>query len=236
MDEMYDTFETNNQSSVNAMDDNNKSTWSLRRHNSARVLAVSEWEVHLDYESGHPFYYNTRTETSTWEMPEGLSNEQKLKLGYSNVWDTVKERSLVTSTLTIQDDEAVAINCDWTVYYDPDSAHHFYHNTSTNESTWDAPDSIKQTASSKESNKTYNDMVRVTSFLSSKIGSWNAYMDDQKRIFYHHEKTNQTSWAPPANVDDTPANDKKRQKRLSFGDDDVVSLHSIDDNMSDLGL
>ena len=235
MDEKYDAFETNNQSSGNLMNDNNKSTWSLRRHNSARVLAVSEWEVHLDYESGHPFYYNTKTETSTWEMPEGLSIEQKQKLGYSNAWQSVIDRSHVTSTLTITADESNT--CDWTVYYDPDSAHHFYHNTITNESTWEAPDSISQKASSKESNNTYNDMVRVTSFLSSKIGSWNAYMDDHKRIFYHHEKTNQTSWAPPILDDHLLAPlDKNRQKRLSFGDDDVISLHSIDDNMSNLGL
>jgi len=235
-DEMQDTFQYEEQ--PNRLSNNRSTNWLLKRHNSARVLAVSDWEVHLDYESGHPFYYNTRTNESTWTIPENLNEEQQKKLGHSSAWDTLIERSHATSTLTINSTEEKD-TCNWTVYFDPESQHHFYHNSLTQETTWNAPDSISLTALSKESNKKHHSdgIVRVTSFLNSKIGSWNAYMDDQKQIFYHHEKTNETSWYPPM-LDNSPRNgsNSNRQKRLSFGDDDVVSLHSIDENMSNLGL
>lgn len=235
MDEMNDTFNCQDQpkkGSSNSLTNNN---WLLRRHNSARVLAVTDWEVHLDFESGQQFYYNTITQVSQWEIPDDLTDEQKQKVK-SNAWDTVIERSHATSTLTINAEESNSNtqSCDWTVFFDPDSQHHFYHNNITNESSWEVPASLHSLASSKASNKTATDgIIRVTSFISSKIGSWNAYMDDNKRIFYHHEKTNETSWAPPL-LDN---NNDNRHKRLSFADDDDDEVvHSIDDNMSNLGL
>ena len=237
-DEVQDTFQYEKQ--PNRLNNNRSTNWLLKRHNSARVLAVSDWEVHLDYESGHPFYYNTRTNESTWTIPESLNEEQQKQLGHSSAWDTLIERSHATSTLTVNSSEEKD-SCNWTVYWDPESQHHFYYNNLTQQTSWNAPESIPLTALSKESNKKHHSdgIVRVTSFLNSKIGSWNAYMDDKKQIFYHHEKSNETSWNPPMLDNNSPLNDSNnnRQKRLSFGDDDdVVSLHSIDENMSNLGL
>ena len=33
--------------------------WKLKRKASAQLIIVDEWQMHMDFESNYPFYYNT---------------------------------------------------------------------------------------------------------------------------------------------------------------------------------
>lgn len=90
---------------------------------------LTRWETHTDTGSGRLFYYNPVTGQTTWDSPFDAS---------LNSASPTQPRS---PSLAL----SPATPGEWDQYVDEASGQVFFHNTTTGESSWDAPQQLSET-------------------------------------------------------------------------------------------
>jgi hypothetical protein len=201
--------------------------WKLKRQASAQLIIVDEWQIYMDFENNCPFYFNIRTQESTWEIPSYLNEADKQKLSAKAGWHSVMDRSKETATTNSTND------IEWTIFYDPISKHHFYHNKVTEETTWELPDEFIMGTYKIDvvgNNNVSETFTRITSFLDVKNtnSDWNAYIDKGERaIFYSNHTTGECTWTPP-----------NQPIEESHGDEDEYNeeAYVVNDDYAELGF
>ncbi len=154
------------------------------------------------------------------KIANGGMNENENAMGSNTLateaWSTLRERSHQASSISNE------CTHEWTAYWDPESQRHFYYNNKTTESQWGLPlewkkiimrrqsmtaDQMKmarqrvQYAHGSEGDEAEGrsrlKVMRVTSFLHHRHGEWDAYVDENERMFYVNSRTNESTWEPP---------------------------------------
>lgn len=93
-------------------------------------LSVEGWEVHTDKDSGKEFFYQPSTGQSTWEDPRS-------PLPGPGMDSLASPLSTASSTSSR--------GSDWEQLLDEASGRHYYYNTASKETTWEAPSAISPT-------------------------------------------------------------------------------------------
>ncbi|XP_061444863.1 rho GTPase-activating protein 27 isoform X2 [Rhineura floridana] len=88
-----------------------------------RSSPLTSWETHTDAESGRLFYYNPETGQTTWESPFDASD------------NTGSPAHPCSPLLPL----SPATPAEWDQYVDQASGQVFFYNTTTGETSWDAP-------------------------------------------------------------------------------------------------
>ena len=215
--------------------DKEKAQWTVRRINSATVNVVDEWEMHMDFETNRPFYFNKRTGVSSWELPENARAAGAI--GTSGAWNVLLHRAKSTSTLS----SANSMGKEWIVYYDQETDRHFFHNKVTGESTWELPKALLSSASAKPKNN-QQDYLRVTSFLHTpNMGVWELLVDQHGQVFYFNKASGESKWRPPSFLL-TAGSTNENNNRSAYvdiddeGDDAHHDAFTIDSDNFDLGI
>ena len=173
-----------------AKTDPQSSQWRLRRVQSIRVARVDVWERYVDPESQAPFYYNTLTEQTQWEVPEDYDASAQA-VGSPDArdgWKAIRDRSVCLSSSSSMyltspgaptaSAAAAAEPSGWEKYYDVDSERYFYHNAGTGESTWDNPEPLAAT---------------------DPVSAWVECLDpNTNAMYYYNESTGESVWELPA--------------------------------------
>lgn len=88
------------------------STWRFRRNRSMSAVKWGDWQAFVDESTQQTFYYNAKTQESSWGMPVGFQ-------------------------YNVSPEEPV--DSPWVMYVDQASGAPYYVNMETNETTWDNP-------------------------------------------------------------------------------------------------
>ena len=167
--------------------------WRLKRVQSMKVSRVDVWEKYVDPESHAPFYYNTLTEQTQWQLPEDYmaSIEAMGSPDAKDGWKAVRDRSVCLTSnsssmylnipLSSPSNTAV-LNANlepsvWEKYYDIESERYFYYNQTSGESTWENPDPE-------------SDIGRMNSWVECLDPNTNA-------VYYYNEMTGESAWELP---------------------------------------
>lgn len=90
-------------------------SWSLRRNRSVSAAKSGDWQAFVDESTQQTFYYNAKTQESSWEMPVGFQYEGS------------------------QEPAAAPVESPWVMFMDEASGAPYYVNMETSETTWDNP-------------------------------------------------------------------------------------------------
>ncbi|GMH53640.1 hypothetical protein TrRE_jg8793 [Triparma retinervis] len=99
----------------------------------------SGWQKFVDPESGHPYYWNSNTDESTYERPEGFqTNKNPFQSARGSARQTLPSASLVSSRRS-SNEVGEKLNGGWVKYVDPESQTPYYHHAENDESQWEKP-------------------------------------------------------------------------------------------------
>lgn len=113
--------------------------WRRVRAKSVLVaISRSVWEIAHDAESGDYFYYNRRTETSTWEKPLILGSKPPYRTDHEASRAATRIQSMFRCALARRR-AATQASLVYRKEYDPVSGEFYYSNTVTGEARWNDP-------------------------------------------------------------------------------------------------
>jgi hypothetical protein len=99
----------------------------------------SGWQKFVDPESGHPYYWNSNTDESTYDRPEGFqTNNNPFQSARGSARQTLPPASLVSSRRS-SNEVGEKLNGGWVKYIDPESQTPYYHHAENDESQWEKP-------------------------------------------------------------------------------------------------
>uniref|UniRef100_H3HDU1 WW domain-containing protein n=1 Tax=Phytophthora ramorum TaxID=164328 RepID=H3HDU1_PHYRM len=201
---------------------------------SVDALWVRKW----DDASNSLFYFNLRTQESSWEQPEAYK-----AVFMSEPLDLDSEKQCGAS-VTIQslyrgrkDRERVKEAKKWTQQFDPATAQKYYYNSETGESQWEKPmdlltgvkdersaravkiqsvfrakkarDRVKQLADEEEEEEQLEQQLQEETPCSRPL--WSEYFDPRSgKYYYRHATTGAIIWEKPEDFVSSKAEGSKR--------------------------
>ena len=147
----------------------------------------SDWIETVDPASGNTYYFNSKTNETSWENPNTTSKEQ----------EATADKTAVAGKETNN-------ASDWTETVDPDSGKSYYYNTKTGETSWEKP--------SGTIIDDYNTGDGTTDDVTNDDAEWVEATDPSSgNSYYYNTMTGETSWDPPISLDSeqkpTPSDD-----------------------------
>ncbi|XP_065098783.1 rho GTPase-activating protein 27 isoform X2 [Paramisgurnus dabryanus] len=103
------------------------------------LLDSAGWEIHTDDQSGQEFYYQPSTGHSTWEYPLRSSMESSVKTEETLPSPPSFPQSPTCSPMG---SSPQGWSSDWEKVLDENSGRHYFFNTVSGQSSWDAPEDI----------------------------------------------------------------------------------------------
>ncbi|VEU34087.1 unnamed protein product [Pseudo-nitzschia multistriata] len=197
--------------------------------NKASVPATGDWAEFQDDE-GRTYYYNEKTEETSWDRPAGFKEPKGEKDvdGNQNLISPGYSQSPALSKS--DEDEKKTTKGDWVATQD-EEGRTYYYNEKTDETSWDRPENFKETDSKKCSDKTNangtSPMRNVpgneedgTDEENKTAEDWSEVQDDEGRTYYYNDKTEETSWDRPAEfrVNAKNGNDQARGEHEKEGE------------------
>ena len=173
-----------------------------------------DWTQVQDDE-GPTYYYNTKTEETSWDRPEGFGKKNK-DANSNAAQEEQKEKVPETK-------ETKAFGY-WTEVQD-DEGQTYYYNTKTEQTSWDRPDEFEQ----KENGRDVVEAREKDKVVSEKdddgtpvgtedkmVGDWAELQDKEGRTYYNNTKTGKTSWDKSDDfekeIKDGDANEKEKKE------------------------
>ncbi|GMH80022.1 hypothetical protein TL16_g08367 [Triparma laevis f. inornata] len=171
----------------------------------------NKWFKYIDPSSQFPYYYNSETEESSYERPEGFqTNADPFVLAREQ--GVMPPAEVLASARSSRQKPDETINRGpWDKYTDPESGHPYYYNSETEESTYERPEGFQTTAdpfvSARKSSRKVLPSASVVSARrpSNAVGTalnggWTKYEDpESKSFYYYHEASDVSQWDRPDN-------------------------------------
>ncbi|XP_073722838.1 rho GTPase-activating protein 27 isoform X2 [Misgurnus anguillicaudatus] len=101
------------------------------------LLDSAGWEIHTDDQSGQEFYYQPSTGRSTWEYPLSTSMESSVRTEETLPSPPSFSQSPTCSPMG---SSPRRLSSDWEKVLDENSGRHYFFNTVSGQSSWDAPE------------------------------------------------------------------------------------------------
>ncbi len=157
-----------------------KSTWT----------ELGDW-VETQDDEGRTYYYNSKTEETSWERPADLKTEEE------KVAETKEKDASEDAPIKEEEEEEKPAEGDWTEVQD-DEGRTYYYNTKTEETSWDNPDGFDDTKTDSNDTKMQETKDETPDAAGIENGDgWTKVKDDDGRTYYYNTKTEQTSWDKP---------------------------------------
>ena len=189
--------------------------------------AEDEWTKTQDDE-GRTYYYNTKTEETSWDRPAGFDERKK---DVNTEQREEKEDGIADTTNTES-------HGDWIEAQD-DEGRTYYYNTKTEETSWDQPagfkDSNNKDGGAVEVTQKQEESVKMEEDASIKTEgqtpeSWVEAHDDEGRTYYYNTKTEETSWDRPAGFEDNSKGNRIAKKEVVEKDDSACDWVEAQDD------
>eukprot|EP00537_Pseudo-nitzschia_pungens_P011057 CAMPEP_0172385446 /NCGR_PEP_ID=MMETSP1061-20121228/3118_1 /TAXON_ID=37318 /ORGANISM="Pseudo-nitzschia pungens, Strain cf. pungens" /LENGTH=1522 /DNA_ID=CAMNT_0013114481 /DNA_START=89 /DNA_END=4660 /DNA_ORIENTATION=+ len=152
---------------------------------SAEEDSSGDWVETTDPGSGATYYFNTKTNETSWEKP----------------WETpaadsadaaMTETELATATESAAEPAEASDESDWTETVDPSSGSIYYYNSKTGETSWEKPDAA---ATESTDAVAANDETEP----ASQESQWVEATDPSSgNTYYYNSITGETSWDKPS--------------------------------------
>mmetsp|Transcript_3943 Transcript_3943/g.6029 ORF Transcript_3943/g.6029 Transcript_3943/m.6029 type:complete len:1253 (-) Transcript_3943:27-3785(-) len=205
-------------------EEDQKSSDNIKNEEISDTL-TKKWTKHVDDE-GNVNYYNTSADETTWDKPDSYSENGKSFIKKSNSNDKKNSEELVRNESDGIDRASKEIEADethpssppsmssspksdkWTKQSD-DDGNIYYYNETTQETTWDKPNSYQEqdpgnnldsTGTPPMSSPLQNDALSPTKQEPSSPTVkciWSKHQDEEGRVYYYNEKTEETQWDKP---------------------------------------
>jgi hypothetical protein len=102
-----------------------------------------KWFKYIDNSSEFPYYYNSETEESTYERPDGFSTTADPFASARDQGVMPPAEVLASARSSLQKPDEKVNGGPWYKYTDPESGHPYYYNSETEESTYDRPEGFQ---------------------------------------------------------------------------------------------
>jgi hypothetical protein len=170
-----------------------------------------DW-VEAQDDEGQTYYYNTKTEETSWDRPAALENkdsEMSPDRPKSPLLDRqVKDEDVVKKEEVSSADTENKATLDWVEAQD-DEGRTYYYNSKTEETTWERPANFETQKKDVESSELSPVRPQSPSLGEQEedadpimSGNWIEYKDDEGLFYYYNTETQQTVWDKPADFDD----------------------------------
>jgi len=164
--------------------------------------------VEVQDDEGNTYYFNERTEETSWDRPPGLPPKQEPEQEPEESSTSPAQPKSPSVKKEVEDaasDNQTAK--DWVEVQD-DEGQIYYYNEKTEETSWDRPTGFE--AGSATDKATEDDEVATKQEEETDVNSaenWIETKDDEGRTYYYNETTEETSWDRPAGFDGGKEND-----------------------------
>ena len=164
----------------------------VTNNNSIAGSSPTMWVAYWDPESNRHFYYNSRTDVSSWDIPQE--------------WIAVINKRHSESMLNVKADASSMRGQGRVTYVNQDlsdtegaseSGSRGHSNTGAKAMSEDEDGGGDSSGSGSSSSPSRLKIMRVTSFLHQRHSDWECYLDEHHRMFYVNKSTQESTWEPP---------------------------------------
>ena len=151
------------------------------------MASSGDWTVETDPDTKRTFFHNEKTGVSQFHNPHQEQEPQR----FVQAEFAKKRRSSVVK----------AINVEWQIHVDPTTGDIFYHNQTTEISSWTIPEGVSE-VQKEEMEHAFEQATfshkRRQSIVGPTLGDWEQHTDPvTQQVFFHNPTTGISAWEMP---------------------------------------
>ncbi|GMI01287.1 hypothetical protein TrST_g11737 [Triparma strigata] len=132
--------------------------------------------VKLQDNQGYDYYWNTFTDSTTYEMPESFEEPDKV----------IVKKAVKTKEGKL-----------WCVLSDPNGAGDYYQNKETGETQWDKPDDLLE-----DEKKPLEELdIKERESVVERASEWSVLTDDNGSVYYQNDQIGLAQWEKPTELE-----------------------------------
>eukprot|EP01041_Mallomonas_annulata_P005527 gene5527-11136_t len=188
-----------------------QSLFSLTDDRSLRLERFGSWIAYEDQSTQSTYYYNHRTRTGQWEVPDKLKRLHHV----SSIVMSDGTHKLSTAKTSMR----IKKIGEW-IKYRTEMDQIFYYNEENGDFQWEEPDSVKYhgrsnahdvnilVLDSPRNEQTWTgtdvDIDDTSAFIDTDLEDWRAFVDPESgEIFWYNQRTQISQWECPHKVENT---------------------------------